>query len=204
MYYYIRGELVLIEPSFCVIDAGGVGYRLTVSARTAEGLPRDPSARRNVTLYTHYAVREDGAELFGFLTLEELNVFRLLISVSGVGPKAAMSVLSFMSPEKLALAVSSDDRKSIAKAPNIGPKTAARIILELKDKLRAESQTEADDGPSADTGSEPSGGNRQAAVEAMMVLGFSRAASAEALKGIDTEGAELEDVIREALKKLMK
>lgn len=204
MYYYIRGELVLIEKDFVVIDAGGVGYKLTVSTKTLESLPQDPSRRKNVLLYTHYSVREDGTELFGFINNEELNVFRLLISVSGVGPKAAMSVLSFMTPEKLALAVSQDDKKAIAKAPNIGPKTAARIILELKDKLRAEVSAESDDTSAASDYSGEAGGNRQAAIDALMVLGFKRDAANLALNGIDTENNELEDVIREALKKLMK
>ncbi len=203
MFYYIRGELVLIDAGFCVIDAGGVGYKLTVSTRTSESLPRDPEKRKNVTLYTHYAVREDGVELFGFTTLEELNVFRLLISVSGIGPKAAMSVLSFMSPEKLALAVSSDDKKAIAKAPNIGPKTAARIILELKDKFKAETSAASAEDPSENP-QEAEGGNRQAAIEAMRVLGFNRSDASAALNGIDTEGTDLEDIIRLALKKLMK
>lgn len=203
MFYYIRGELVLIDSGFCVIDAGGVGYKLTITSRTSENLTRDPSKRRDVTLYTHFAVREDAVELFGFLTLEELNVFRLLISVSGIGPKAAISVLSYMSPEKLALAVSSDDKKAIAKAPNIGPKTAARIILELKDKFRAETSAIADDS-STDSEQELEAGNRHSAIEALRVLGFKRADASAALNGIDTDALDLEDVIRLALKKLMK
>ena len=203
MYYYIRGELVLIEQGFVVIDAGGVGYRLTVSSNTLQALPQDREKRKNLLLYTHYSVREDGTELYGFTTLEELNVFRLLISVSGVGPKAAMSVLSFMTPEKLALCVSSEDKKSIAKAPNIGPKTAARIILELKDKLHADLPA----GEATDTETilpSDDGSNRQAAIEALLVLGFTRQSANEALRGIDTENTSLEDIVRDALKKLMK
>lgn len=202
MFYFIRGELVLIEQNFAVIDAAGVGYKLTVSGHTHAALPRSPEKQKSVTLYTYLSVREDGVELFGFATLEELNIYKLLISVSGIGPKAALSLLSFLSPEKIALAVCSEDKKLIAKAPGIGPKTAARIILELKDKLHADAS--ADSGETIVSAPSPTSGNHSAeAIDALMVLGFNRSAALDALKGIDpTE--ELEDIIREALKKLMR
>ena len=139
MFYYINGKLTHLAPGFAVLDVGGVGYRLTVSGTTYNAMPpRSASNPPSVRLYTHLAVREDDIELFGFATEAELSSFRMLISVSGVGPKAAMSVLSFLTPEKFALAVCTDDRKTIAKANGIGPKTAARIILELKDKMLRE------------------------------------------------------------------
>lgn len=202
MFYFIRGELVLIEQNFAVIDAAGVGYKLTVSGHTHAALPRSPEKQKSVTLYTYLSVREDGVELFGFATLEELNIYKLLISVSGIGPKAALSLLSFLSPEKIALAVCSEDKKLIAKAPGIGPKTAARIILELKDKLHADAS--ADSGETIVSAPSANSGNHSAeAIDALMVLGFNRSAALDALKGIDpTE--ELEDIIREALKKLMR
>lgn len=202
MFYFIRGELVLIEQNFAVIDAAGVGYKLTVSGHTHAALPRSPEKQKSVTLYTYLSVREDGVELFGFATLEELNIYKLLISVSGIGPKAALSLLSFLSPEKIALAVCSEDKKLIAKAPGIGPKTAARIILELKDKLHADGS--ADSGETIVSAPSATSGNHSAeAIDALMVLGFNRSAALDALKGIDpTE--ELEDIIREALKKLMR
>ena len=204
MFYYIRGALVLLEASAAVIDAGGVGYRMTVSGNTRERLAGlDAEKKKNALLYTHLSVREDGIELFGFFDVEELNVFRLLIGVSGVGPKAAMSVLSFMTPEKLALAVSTDDRKAISRAPGIGPKTAARIVLELKDKLHGEAADDApDDSPLS--GEPSAGGKLAAATDALLVLGFSRASALTALRGIDIDSNELEDIIRLALKKLMK
>lgn len=202
MFYFIRGELVLIEQNFAVIDAAGVGYKLTVSGHTHAALPRSPEKQKSVTLYTYLSVREDGVELFGFATLEELNIYKLLISVSGIGPKAALSLLSFLSPEKIALAVCSEDKKLIAKAPGIGPKTAARIILELKDKLHADAST--DGGEAVVTVPSATSGNHSAeAIDALMVLGFNRSAALDALKGIDPT-AELEDIIREALKKLMR
>ncbi len=202
MFYFIRGELVLIDQNFAVIDAAGVGYKLTVSGHTHAALPRSPEKQKNVTLYTYLSVREDGVELFGFATLEELNIYKLLISVSGIGPKAALSLLSFLSPEKIALAVCSEDKKLIAKAPGIGPKTAARIILELKDKLHADAS--ADGGEAIAVAPSAASGNHSAeALDALMVLGFNRSAALEALKGIDPS-EELEDIIREALKKLMR
>lgn len=202
MFYFIRGELVLIEQNFAVIDAAGVGYKLTVSGHTHAALPRSPEKQKSVTLYTYLSVREDGVELFGFATLEELNIYKLLISVSGIGPKAALSLLSFLSPEKIALAVCSEDKKLIAKAPGIGPKTAARIILELKDKLHADAS--ADGGETIVSAPANASGNHSAeAIDALMVLGFNRSAALDALKGIDPS-EELEDIIREALKKLMR
>ena len=201
MFYFIRGELVIIDQNFAVIDAGGVGYKLTISQNTNSALPRSPEKQKNVTLYTYLAVREDGVELYGFATLEELNIYKLLISVSGIGPKAALSLLSFLSPEKIALAVCSEDKKLIAKAPGIGPKTAARIILELKDKLHADNIADNADVTSA-VGSAAESHSAEA-LDALLVLGFNRSAALDALRGIDP-ASDLEDIIREALKKLMK
>ena len=206
MFYYIKGGLALLDQSFAVVDAGGVGYKLTISGTTYSALPHTAGKELpEVKLYSHLSVREDGIELFGFATLEELNIFRLLISVSGVGPKAAMAILTQLSPEKLALAVCTEDKKQISKAPGVGPKTAARIILELKDKLKA--SAEAEEACSAnDTGLPEAGvGSKSAeALDALLVLGFNRAAALDALRSIDVENTELEDIIRAALKKLMK
>lgn len=206
MFYYIKGGLALLDQSFAVVDAGGVGYKLTISGTTYSALPHTAGKELpEVKLYSHLSVREDGIELFGFATLEELNIFRLLISVSGVGPKAAMAILTQLSPEKLALAVCTEDKKQISKAPGVGPKTAARIILELKDKLKASAEA-GEAGPATDTGLPEAGaGSKSAeALDALLVLGFNRAAALDALRSIDVENTELEDIIRAALKKLMK
>ncbi len=157
--------------------------------------------------FTHLAVREDGIELYGFATETELASFRLLISVSGVGPKAAMSILSLLTPEKFALAVCTDDKKTIAKANGIGPKTAARVILELKDKLMKEHAGEDLSGYSPSATTVVAGGSRgklSEATDALVVLGYSRAEALAALKDIDTEKTELEEIIRLSLKKLMR
>ena len=208
MYYYISGTLAHLENGVAVIDAGGVGYRLTISGTTYDAMPPHRSVKEppQVKLYTHMAVREDGIELFGFASETELSSFRLLLSVSGVGPKAAISILSLLSPEKFALAVCTDDKKTISKAAGIGPKTAARVILELKDKLMKEHAGE-DFSSSAPTLSAPVSGARgklAEATDALVVLGYSRAEAQTALKDVDVEKSELEEIIRLSLKKLMK
>ena len=209
MYYYISGALALLENGVAVVDAGGVGYRMTISGTTYDAMPPCRSVKEppHVKLYTHLAVREDGIELFGFATETELSSFRLLLSVSGVGPKAAISILSLLTPEKFALAVCTDDKKTISKAAGIGPKTAARIILELKDKLVKEAGgSDALDSLQI-TEASTAGINRsklQEAMDALSVLGYSRAEATTALKDLDLNALPLEEVIRLSLKKLMK
>ena len=141
MFYYISGKLAHLESGFAVVEAnGGVGYKLSITGTTYDSMPprhtvSEPPA---VKLFTYMSVREDGIELFGFATESELSAFKMLLSVSGVGPKAAISILSFLTPEKLALAVCSEDTKTISRANGVGAKTAARIVLELKDKMLKE------------------------------------------------------------------
>ena len=208
MFYYISGKLAKLDGSFAVVDAGGVGFKMTISKSTYYRLSGNNEAP-TVKLYTYMAVREDGTELFGFATEEELSAFKLLITVSGVGPKAAISILSTLTPEKLALAICTEDKKAISQANGIGVKTAARIILELKDKLKAEGMGEAADDNSlsslgADVGATPDkSGKLSDAQDALTVLGYSRSEAARALATIDTS-LELDDIIRLALKKLMK
>lgn len=208
MFYYINGQLTHLENGIAVLDVGGVGYKLTISGTTADSLPpRSYANPPTVKLFTHLAVREDDMELFGFATQTELATFRMLLSVSGVGPKAAISILSLLTPEKFALAVCTDDRKSIARANGIGPKTAARVILELKDKLLKESGGALPDVPPAVGSAAPAASGRgklQEAVDALMVLGYSRAEAMNALKDVDVNAMELEEIIRASLKKLMK
>lgn len=207
MYYYITGKLALLDSGYAVIDAGGVGYKITISTTTYSAMPPHLSVKEapTVKLYTYMAVREDGVELFGFITEEELSAFKLLITVSGVGPKAAISILSQLSPTKLAVAVCTEDRKAISAANGIGPKTAARIILELKDKLKDRFDGDAGDTDAADAYAGTATTSKlKDAQDALGVLGYSRAEASAALKGIDTESEELDDIIRLALKKLMK
>ena len=206
MFYYISGKLAHLDPSFAVIDANGVGYKLTISGTTHASMPPHLSVSEapTVKLFTYMSVREDGVEMLGFSSEEELASFKLLITVSGVGPKAAISILSQLTPQKLAIAICTDDKKAIAKANGIGPKTAARIILELKDKFAKEniSNSEADNFDDIIT---PANSNkRKDAEDALTVLGYSRNEAASALRSIDTNVLELDEIIRLALKKLMR
>lgn len=206
MFYYINGKLTALEPGFAVIDAGGVGYKMTITQNTYSSMPPrlTVSEPPTVKLYSYMAVREDGIELFGFISAEELSAFKMLITVSGVGPKAAVSILSQLSPSKLALAICTEDKKAIAKANGIGPKTAARIILELKDKLNA---TDIDDNGSQETIETLTQSNSSKlsdAQNALLVLGYSRSEALNALRSIDTDNLELDEIIKIALKKLMR
>ncbi len=193
MFYYIKGTLVYTDPSSAVIDTGGVAYKMTVSTST---LSQIASLKNDVKLYTYMAVREDAVDLFGFYTLEELSLFKLLITVSGVGPKAAMGVLSAFTPERFAIVVGSEDVKALSKANGVGAKTAARIILELKDKV-AKEMTSSKASPIQ------AGGDFADAQNALMVLGYTKAEAVKALSGV-SPALSLEDMIKEALKKLMK
>ena len=205
MLYHVRGELVHREPTLAVLECGGVGYALTVSLITSDTL--EGSLGKTVKLYTHLQVREDGIELFGFYSKEELSAFKMLISVSGVGPKAAMSILSIFTPERFAFAVSGEDVKGLSKAPGVGAKTAARIVLELKDKIAKDSAVKPLlDGASA-VGIAPSAPTQSAdkrklseAVDALTVLGYNRNEILEILRKIDTSKLSLEEIITAALK----
>ena len=206
MFYYISGVLAYANPTTAVIDAGGVGYKLTISENTYNSLPpRHTVDKPEAKLYTYMAVREDGIELFGFANEAELSSFKMLLSVSGVGPKAAISILSLLTPEKFALAVCTEDRKTIAKANGIGPKTAARVILELKDKLVKTTDLGVAANASIESVSVPTNAGKLAeAQDALLVLGYSRSEALNVLKNIDTQTLELEDIIKKALKLLMK
>ena len=208
MFYYLCGKLTLLKNDVAVIDVGGAGYKLTISGTTYEARPANRSVKEppTVKLFTYLAVREDGIELFGFATETELATFKLLITVSGVGPKAAMSILSHLTPEKFALAVCTDDKKTISKANGIGPKTAARVILELKDKLMKEaggSEAFAAVASPVPGAIAAKGGKLAEATDALMVLGYSRAEAMAAMKDMDIGNMELEEIIRMSLKRLM-
>ena len=205
MFYFIKGNLAYLDPFFAVVEAGGVGYKLTISQNTHAQLSKSVSSDE-VILYTHMCVREDGIELIGFASTEEADAFKLLITVSGVGPKAAIAILSQLSPQKLNLAICTENKKAIAQANGIGPKTAARIILELKDKL---SKTfVADDGDMLDSGvaasSQGQSNKLNDAQDTLTALGYTRAEALSMLKNIDVSSLELDEIIRLALKKTLR
>lgn len=205
MIYCLTGTLIHTDAMayVAVVECGGVGYKVNVTSNTLTKLPLASEKPQTVRLYTHMQVREDGIDLFGFYSTEELEAFKLLITVSGVGPKAAVSILSLMTPEKLSVAIASEDAKAIAKAPNVGPKTAARIILDLKDKIaKAFPVTGAVQQP-VNEAPVASGGKLADAQAALLVLGYGKPEIAKALGKVDTS-ASLEDIIRAALAVLMR
>lgn len=214
----LYGRIFEMNATSCtvIIECGGVGYHVTVTANTLSHLPSpkfSPDGTQcvgdSVRIFTHMAVREDGVELYGFFSREELAMFRLLISVSGIGPKAAMSILSLFTPRGLATAVLADDVKGISRAPGVGAKTAARVTLELKDKIKKNfpEYTSASSGEKDIEGEVQAvsggGGKLEDARDALTVLGYSRSEIAAAMKNIDLT-LPLEDIIKNALSALMK
>ena len=207
MIYCLTGELLFTDAvaSTAVIDCCGVGYKVIVTSNTLRRLPVSQEKTPRIRLLTYMQVREDGVDLFGFYTSEELDMFKMLISVSGVGPKAAVSILSLMTPEKLAIAIANEDVKGISKAPNVGAKTAGRIILDLKDKIAKTFpafESVAADNTSASAAPHNSGKVSDAQA-ALLSLGYSRQEISTALSKVDTS-ASLEDIIRLALNVLLK
>lgn len=198
MIYSVNGTVELIEPNLAVIDCGGVGYACRTTANTLSQLKIGEKAK----LLTYLSVREDAVELFGFYDAAELNCFKMLISVSGVGPKAALSILSGMTPQAFALCVASGDSKTLTNAPGIGRKTAERIVLELKDKVSKQDVAAGVKGSAVPIVAAPSNTYAEA-VSALMVLGYSNSEATSALSGLDPS-APSDELIRAGLKKLAK
>lgn len=195
MIYSLKGTLIHTEPGVAVVECGGVGFKCLTTASTLRALP--PIGEKTA-LFTHLNVREGALDLFGFAAEKELNCFKMLISVSGVGPKAALSILSETTPEKFALAVASGDAKALTRAPGIGNKTAQRIVLELRDKVSGAAAAEG----FADAGGVPTAsGNAEEAVNALVVLGYTRSEAALAAGRCDAS-LSVEDIIRQSLRRL--
>jgi Holliday junction DNA helicase RuvA len=199
MIYSVRGKLTVKELGFVVIECGGVGYGCKTSYNTVARLGEVGGEE---LLYTYLYVREDAVELFGFATPQELSCFKLLISVSGVGPKAATSILSDVSPEQFAFLVASGDSKAFTKTKGIGAKTAQRIVLELKDKISSEAiggSIAADAADFAAVTSGPAGAAVTEALEALMVLGYSQGEAAPILGKLDP-ALSTQELIKETLR----
>lgn len=199
MFYYLNGVVAEMEVNLAVIDCGGVGYACATTNYTLSQLKKGERAK----LYTYMNVREDAVELFGFASQSELHSFKLLLGVSGVGPKAALSILSANTPANLAMAVVMGDEKALTAAPGIGKKIAQRIILELKDKLAKEQSSFSGDSGAILPVAVPDDKIREAGA-ALAVLGYSASEVAAALKGIDMDALPLEEIIRQALKRMVK
>ena len=196
MYYYIKGKLALRGENYIVVDAHGVGYMIYTSLNTIQNVGVQGS---EVTVYTYLNVREDAHELYGFATLEEKTLFMQLLSVSGVGAKVALSVLSVLTPAAFAQAVIFDDIKAITKAPGVGPKVAKRIVLELKDKIK---KADIEAGGKAESINEAGSDSRSEAVSALLVLGYSITDAQSAVAGVDAS-LTVEEIIKQALVRLM-
>ena len=196
MFYYLQGPITILEPSLAVVDCGGVGYSCAVTAYTAAQLKLNQNAR----LYVHENIREGAFDLFGFASREELRCFQLLLGVNGVGPTAALAILSAGGPQSFTLAVMTGDEKALTVAQGVGKKLAQRIILELKDKIGGASPELDFSGP---TPAVPAGENAVAlATAALQELGYSSSEIAAALKGCDPK-AGTEEMVRYALRSMV-
>ena len=201
MFYYLNGTVAEIAAGLAVIDCGGVGYACATTNYTLSQLKKGERAR----LYTYLHVREDIFELYGFASQQELNSFKMLIGVSGVGPKAALAILSATTPQNLALSIVTEDEKALTAAQGIGKKIAQRIILELKDKLAKEQSSFTVQGGGSGAVPKPLGGSKSGeAAAALAVLGYGSQEISTALKGIDMDALPLEEIIRQAMKKMVK
>jgi Holliday junction DNA helicase RuvA len=200
MYSYIKGELTEINIDHIVIEAGGIGYQIFISAQTFDYLP---AIGEETKVYTYLYLREDAMILYGFLTRDDMELFKKLISVSGIGPKGGLAILSTLDADDLRFAILSGDAKAIAKAPGVGAKTAQRVILELKDKMSLEEAFEKKTEHVRDAQSSGNNLVKNDAVMALTALGYSSTESMKAVSSVAiTEDMEVEDVLKAALKKL--
>lgn len=196
MFAYIKGSLEQKSNNYVVIDVGGIGYKIFMATKAIETLGE---IGKVVKVHTHYYVREDNISLYGFNTNEELRMFELLLQVSGIGAKSAIVMLSEISPSSFALAVISDDISQLVKIPGIGKKTAARIVLELKDKLKTEEAiTKTEEVKLSITNEEET----SEAIAALQVLGYTKREIEKALENVDTKNLQLEEIIKQGLKNL--
>lgn len=203
MYAYLKGTLEEITEDAVVVEVGNIGYNVRVSATTVDLLPGIGS---EVKIYTYTMVREDAFVLYGFLTRDDLEIFKKLITVNGIGPKGGLAILSVMSADALRFAIMAGDAKSIAKAPGVGSKTAERVILDLRDKISLEDTLRGPDGPTAAVSMAAGGSGtdnemKREAIEALVALGYSASDAANAVKKVAVEeDSTVEEILKAALK----
>ena len=197
MFYSVRGKIIHMDSSTAVVECGGVGYNCQTTMNTLKNLRLGDE----VTLFTYLNVREDAMELFGFSAKTELDTFKTLIGVSGVGPKAGLAILSELSPEQVAMAIATDDIKTITRAQGVGKKIAQRIVLELKDKLAKSLSSEDTSLPSASAAANAAMGNIPKAIEALGVLGYSPADVSGILAAMDS-ALPVEQLIAQTLRQM--
>lgn len=199
MLYNLKGTLTVSDVNFIVVECGGVGFKCFTTLNTVKEIGR---VGDKVNVFTHLAVREDSMDLYGFASLSELDAFKLLITVSGIGPKAAVSILSELSPDRLALCIASGDSKAITRAQGVGKKTAERVVLELKDKMGSISSDDASQDV-ASASSVMQGSSSAEAVEALVALGYSQSDAAVVVGSMD-KSLSVDEMIRQGLKQLAK
>ncbi len=205
MLAYIKGKLEMKMTEYIVIDVGGLGYKVFMAE---SGIEKIGNIGENIKVYTHYRVREDDISIFGFNTLEELKMFELLLGVSGVGAKTALGMLAICEPSEFALAIVSEDVKTLTQIPGIGPKSAKRIILELKDKIKTQQQVEAIKNKienKTETNSKiqevlQTEGKAKEAIEALQVLGYNKKEIEKALEKLDVKELSTEELIKKGLR----
>jgi Holliday junction DNA helicase RuvA len=201
MYAYIKGKLEARSSDYIIIEAGGIGYRVNVPLSTLEAAGQPGS---DLKVFTHLYVREDIMSLYGFATQEELGMFELLLTVSGVGPKAALSLISAVAPSRFGLAVITDDVKTLTRAQGIGAKLAQRIILELKDKIKKEQLSAAGKEGFDKSAVLPGDSRISEAVSALIVLGYTPAEASRAVASVYSDESDTETVVKNALKSLIR
>ncbi|HIR00069.1 MAG TPA: Holliday junction branch migration protein RuvA [Candidatus Scybalocola faecavium] len=201
MIAYIKGQLEMTGPDYVVVDHNGIGYQVFVPASVIRDLPERGSS---IKIYTYLYVREDNLCLYGFLSRDDLNIFRLLITVNGIGPKGALGILSAISPDDLRFAVLAGDDKTIAKAPGIGKKTAQKLILELKDKLDLEDVLENTSGGDVPLEGSGASDSKNEAVLALVALGYSQTQALQAVRQCEIgEDMTSDAILKLALKKIL-
>lgn len=199
MLYNLKGTLTVSDVNFIVVECGGVGFKCFTTLNTVKQIGKTGDT---VNVYTYLAVREDAMDLYGFSSLAELDAFKLLITVSGIGPKAAVSILSELSPDKLAVCIASGDAKAITRAQGVGKKTAERVVLELKDKMGAIAVGDVSDAVSS-AASVSANSDSAEAVEALVALGYSQSDAAVVVGAMD-KSLSVDEMIRLGLKQLAK
>ena len=200
MYSYMKGELVEISEDAIVLEVNQIGYNIHIPASMIDSFH---GIGQEIKIYTYFNVKEDSMKLYGFLTRDDLNIFKLLLGVNGIGPKGALAILTVMTPDDLRFAVLGEDAKTIAKAPGIGTKTAQRLILELKDKLSLEDAFEAKSRHVSEEAGNFGSVVKSEAVQALTALGYSSTEALKAVNGVEiTEDATVEEVLKAALKQM--
>lgn len=200
MISYIKGSLEYTAEGVIIVETGGVGYRIFVSPMTASTLP---SLHSQVKIYTYMNVKEDNISLFGFNQMEDLSLFNKLLTVSGIGPKGALSLLGAMSSSQIIMAIITDDVATLSKAPGVGKKTAQRLVLDLKDKFKNEEFVQSITQDTSNEADLTAAGDKAEAIEALLALGYTRSEAIKAVTSVCKDGMDTQALLKASLKKMI-